>query len=155
MQGYGRPAGPAPSVCTYPESVTGPSDIAVLIRRFERSLRAANKSPKRIESYGGTVRRSCMFLVDIRMPTDVRNLTRAPVETYISVQVERDRPKTASIRFGDLQPFFKWVVEEREMDDSPMVNMKSPHVPDMTVVPDPRMAGDLEDHDSERQGDVS
>ncbi len=65
-----------------------------------------------------------MFLVDNGMPTDVRDLTREPVETYISVQVERYRPKTASTRFGDLQQFLKWAVEEREMDSSPMVNMK-------------------------------
>ena len=43
-----------------------------------------------------------MFLVDLGVPTDARNLTREHVETYISVQVERFRPKTASIRFGDL-----------------------------------------------------
>jgi hypothetical protein len=71
-----------------------------------------------------------MFLVDNGVPTDARNLTREHVETYVSVQVERFRPKTASIRFGDLQPFFKWAVEEREMDSSPMINMRRPHVPE-------------------------
>jgi len=32
----------------------------------------------------------------------VRNITREHVETYICMQVDRSRPKTASIRFGDL-----------------------------------------------------
>jgi len=115
---------------TYLENVTSPSDIALLVRSFELSLRAANRSPKTIKSYTDTVRGFCMFLVDNGMPTDARNLTREHVETYISVQVERFRPKTASIRFGDLQQFFKWAVEEREMDSSPMINMRRPHVPE-------------------------
>jgi len=71
-----------------------------------------------------------VFLVDNGMPTDMPHLTREPVETYIALQVERYRPKTTSIRFGDLQQFFKWAVEEREMDISPMINMKRPHVPE-------------------------
>jgi len=64
------------------------------------------------------------------MPTDVRNLTGEQFETHISAQVEHCRPRTASIRFGDLQQFFKWAVEEREIDVSPMAHMKRPHVPE-------------------------
>src|ERR1017187_296471 len=64
------------------------------------------------------------------MPTDIRHLTREHVETYIAVQVERFRPKTAQIRYGDLQQFFKWAAEEREIETSPMANMKRPQVPE-------------------------
>ena len=78
----------------YLETVTSPSDIALLVRSFELSLRAANKSPKTIKSYTDSVRGFCMFLVDNGMPTDVRSLTREHVETWrIAVQVERYRPK--------------------------------------------------------------
>jgi site-specific recombinase XerD len=115
---------------TYLETVTNPSDVALLVRSFMLSLRAANKSPKTIKSYTDTVRGFCLFLVDNGMPTNIHALTREHVETYISEQVERYRPKTASIRFGDLQQFFKWAVEEREADHSPMVNMRRPQVPE-------------------------
>jgi len=81
----------------YLENVTSSSHIALLVRSFELSLRAANKSPKTIKSYTDTVRGFCIFLVDNGMPTDARNLTREHVETYISVQVER---------FGQRQPRF-------------------------------------------------
>ena len=89
----------------YLETVRSPSDIGVLVRSFELSLRAAAKSPKTIKSYTDTVRGFCLFLVDNGMPTELRSLTREHVETYIVLQVENHRPKTASIRFGDLQQF--------------------------------------------------
>ena len=69
--------------------------------QFELSLRAANKSPKTIRAIP-TLSEGFAFLVDSGMSIDVRNLTREHVETYISVQVDRSRSKTASIRFGDL-----------------------------------------------------
>jgi hypothetical protein len=39
------------------DTVTSPSDIGALVRSFELSLRAANKSPKTIKSYSDTVLR--------------------------------------------------------------------------------------------------
>jgi hypothetical protein len=57
----------------------------VLVRSFELSVRAANKSPRTIKSYTDTVRGFCLFLIENGMPMDVRNLTREHVETYISV----------------------------------------------------------------------
>jgi site-specific recombinase XerD len=64
------------------------------------------------------------------MPTDSCDLTRGHVETFISVQVERHRPKTASIGFGDLQHFFRWSADEREIDYSPMTNVTRPRIPE-------------------------
>jgi hypothetical protein len=87
------------------EAITSPNDMGILIRSFELSLRATNKSPKTIKSYSDTGKGLCLFLVDHGMPTDVQHLTREHVETYIALQVERYRPKTAQIRYGDLQQF--------------------------------------------------
>jgi len=105
-------------------------DIGTLLKSFERYLRATNKAPKTIKSYTDTLRRFRDFLTENGMPTDIRRLTREHVETYIAVQVERFRPKTAQIRYGDLQQFFKWATEEREIELSPMANMKRPQVPE-------------------------
>ena len=75
----------------YPETVKGHSDIGLLVRSFELALRAANKSPKTIKSYTDSVRGFCMLLADSGMPTNVRNLTREHVETYIAMQLEHIR----------------------------------------------------------------
>jgi site-specific recombinase XerC len=110
-------------------SVSG-EDIGELVHSFERYLRATNKSPKTIKGYVDTVGRLRAFLVGMGMPTSARLLTREHVEIYIADQVQRWRPKTAQIRYGDLQQFFKWALEEREIDASPMANMKRPQVPE-------------------------
>lgn len=112
------------------EGATSPTDLGILVRSFELSLRATNKSPKTIKSYCDTAKGLCLFLAGNGMPTDVRRLTREHIETYIADQVDRFRPKTAQIRFGDVQQFFRWAVEEREMDNSPMDHMKRPYVPE-------------------------
>lgn len=114
----------------YSETINGPADVGILVRSFGLSLRAANKSPKTIKSYSDTVKGFCLFLAEHGMPTDVRRVTREHVETYIAVQVDRFRPKTAQIRYGDLQQFFKWALEEREIEHSPMTNMTRPLVPE-------------------------
>lgn len=37
------------------------------------------------------------------------------------------------MRYGDLQQFFKWAAEEREIASNPMANMGRPHVPEQPV----------------------
>lgn len=108
-------------------------DIATLIAPFERSLRAANKSPKTVEVYGEAARQLVAFLVESGMPTDAARITREHVETYIAGVLERWKPATANNRYRALTQFFKWLVEEGELTASPMANMKPPSVPEGEV----------------------
>jgi hypothetical protein len=54
-------------------------DLASLISDFERSLRAANKSPKTVGIYGDAARRLDSFLVERAMPTEVEKIGREHV----------------------------------------------------------------------------
>lgn len=47
--------------------------------------------------------------------------------------LERYKPNTASNRYRSLQTFFNWAVAEDEIEQSPMLHMKPPHVPDVPV----------------------
>jgi len=88
---------------TYLEAIKNPSDIALLVRSFDLSLRAANRSPKTIKSYTETVRGFCMFLVDSRLPTDVRNLTRSmsrPTFQVRSSAIGQRRLQSDSVTFN-------------------------------------------------------
>jgi hypothetical protein len=82
------------------DNADGLSDLGSLVRSFDLSLRATNKSPKTIKSYTESVMGICLFLVEKGMPTDIRLLTREHIETYMADQVDRFRPKTALNRPG-------------------------------------------------------
>jgi site-specific recombinase XerD len=109
------------------------NDIAALERGFDLSLRARNRSPKTIKSYTEAVRLFRDFLVRVGMPTEVDRITREHVEAFIAEQLERWKPKTAAVRYGDLRQFFRWAVDDGEITVSPMVKMRPPTVPEVPV----------------------
>ena len=43
------------------------------------------------------------------------------------------KPTTLSVEFRALQQFWKWALEEEEIDRSPMERMKPPRIPDAPV----------------------
>ena len=109
------------------------NDIAELERGFSLSLRARNRSPKTIKSYVEAVRLFREFLIHVGMPTEIDRITREHIEAFIADQLQRWRPKTAHVRYGDLRQFFRWAVEDGEITVSPMANMSPPTVPDVPV----------------------
>lgn len=108
-------------------------DLSVLIPSFERSLRAANKSPKTVKTYGEATRQLLAFLVDHGMATEVAKITREHVETFLEDLLAKWKPATANNRYRALAQFFKWAVEDGELTTSPMARMKPPTVPDAPV----------------------
>lgn len=108
-------------------------DLGRLGQSWRHHLRALNRSPKTVASYLGTLDLLARFLVENRLPGVVESITREHLELFVEDQLARWKPKTASVRFGDLQQFFKWCVEEREIPASPMLHMGRPHVPEVPV----------------------
>jgi site-specific recombinase XerD len=109
------------------------NDIAELVQGFDLSLRARNRSPKTIKGYVETTRLFREYLVRVGMPTAIDMITREHVEAFIADQLERWKPKTAQVRYGDLRQFFRWAVEDGEIATSPMTNMRPPTVPEAPV----------------------
>jgi integrase/recombinase XerC len=105
--------------------------IGSLAESFRRSLRAENKSEKTIDAYLGAVERFAGFLIATGMPTLLTSITREHVEAFISYILTdlRQKPATANQRYRGLRTFFQWAVEEGELSDSPMRNMKPPMIP--------------------------
>jgi site-specific recombinase XerD len=106
-----------------------------LVPSFQRHLKAENKSPRTIESYTEAVRRLHDFLSGKGMPVEVASITAEHVEHFMADQLERLRPASARARFASLRQFFAWAASpgEREIEASPMANMKPPRVPDQPV----------------------
>jgi site-specific recombinase XerD len=108
-------------------------DIAALIPSWERSLRAANKSPRTLETYSESVGQLQRFLAVSGMPTAVARIRREHVEAWIESLLDRWKPATANNRYRGAASFFAWCVEEGEISASPMANMKPPSVPEVPV----------------------
>jgi site-specific recombinase XerD len=105
-------------------------------------LQSQNKSERTIETYLAAVVQFCSFLDDEGHSTDVSAIAREQVEAYISWLLRRSSEGTASVRYRALQQFFRWLVDEREIDESPMARTKAPTVhPKPTLVFD---GGDVE-----------
>jgi site-specific recombinase XerD len=105
------------------------ADVTVLAQSFARHLRAGNRSPRTVRSYLESVDQLDRFLADRGMPRDVASLRREHVESYIEDVLARYKPATAVVRFKSLQQFFRWLLEEGEITDSPMARMRPPKVP--------------------------
>jgi site-specific recombinase XerD len=85
--------------------------LEAIIPIWEASLRARNRSPKTIQSYGDTARLLVDYLGSRGHPTHVANVRREHIELFIADQLARWRPATAALRYRSLKPLFTWLVE--------------------------------------------
>jgi site-specific recombinase XerD len=106
-----------------------------VIPSFERHLRAENKAARTIQSYTEAVRRLHDFCSANGMPLEVKAITSEHIEAFLADQLARLRPASARARFASLRQFFAWLAsrDEREIERSPMANLKPPRVPSIPV----------------------
>jgi site-specific recombinase XerD len=97
---------------------------------FRRSLLAQNKSPKTVETYMAAVTLLDSYLKREELPRIVAQTRKSHIEGFIVYQLEQGKASSASVRYRALQQFFKWCVEEDELERSPMAGMKPPLVPE-------------------------
>ena len=97
---------------------------------FRRSLRAKNVADRTVQTYTESISQFGDFIVARGMPTELENIKREHVESFIEDLLSRFKPATAANRFGGLRAYFKWAVEEGEVRESPMARMSPPRVPD-------------------------
>lgn len=100
--------------------------VAALAASWRRSLLAANKSPRTVQTYLAGLEALRRYLAERGMPQVVAHLRREHVEAFLADLLERRSAGTAAIRHRDLQVFFKWAVEEGELRESPMARVKAP-----------------------------
>ena len=102
---------------------------------FARHLRAANLSERTIKTYTEACNQFLGFLQAQGMPEELQHIRREHVEAFIANQLKLWKPATAANRFGGLRAFFKWAVEEGEIqvDRNPMARMRAPKVQEIPV----------------------
>lgn len=109
---------------------TARSDVLDNLGSFRRHLLAGNRSPLTVKAYGEAVRQFDAFLAAQGMPRTVPAIRREHIEAFIEDQLARLRPASAANRYRSLQQFFRWLVDEGEIRESPMVKMHPPTVPE-------------------------
>jgi site-specific recombinase XerD len=105
-------------------------DLGVLSRSFRRHLESGNLSKASIYVYLAGVRQFASFLHAQKMPLLVANVTREHVEEFVSDVLRRRTPATAFTYYRGVKSFFDWLVEDGEINSSPMARMKPPHIPE-------------------------
>jgi site-specific recombinase XerD len=115
-----------------PTHIEPAGDIGVNLASFARHLRASNLSPRTVEAYSEAVDQLDTYLKAHGMPTRVASIRREHLEAFIESLLARWRPATAHNRYRGCQAFFRWLIEEGELVNSPMARMKPPRVPEST-----------------------
>ena len=106
-------------------------DLGLLRASFDRHLHAENKAPSTRTTYLKALDQFVAFLMDHRLPRDAGAIRREHVELFlVDLQDRGMRPATVSQRYRSLQQFFRWLVDDGELDVSPMASMKPPTVPE-------------------------
>lgn len=120
------------TLATGPSTALGPS-LDVLRASFKLHLRAENKSDKTVVTYLEALARFHAFLLEHGMPVHVRAIRREHVEAFMEHLIGTYKPATAHNRYRALSVFFKWLLEEEEIDRNPMERMRPPTVPEAQV----------------------
>jgi integrase len=106
-----------------------PGDLTTLRRSFALSLHSEGKSPHTRQSYLEAVDQLSAFLEANGTPTDAAVIHREHVEAFLVSLREAGRSEaTVGIRYRSLQQFWRWCIEEGEIIESPMRNMRPPRV---------------------------
>lgn len=108
-------------------------ELGLYVKMWGKTLRAENKSAATIEKYLESATQLVTFFANRGMPTDATSVRREHVEAFIEETLARWRPATAATRYQALLQFFKYLLAEGEIIESPMRNMSPPIVPEVPV----------------------
>ncbi len=113
-------------------STYSPDALASLRDSFALHL-GATKAPKTGDIYLGALDSLLRHLEANGMPTGARAVRREHVESWMAARRAVVKPASLSLQYRALVQFFKWAVEEEEIERSPMEKIKAPRVPETPV----------------------
>lgn len=98
-------------------------------KSFTRALRATTppRSERTIKAYAYAVRDLAAF---IKPAPELRQVTREHLELFFADFNARHDPNYAGIHYRGLRRFFNWLVEEGDLEASPMRRIPAPRVVD-------------------------
>lgn len=106
-------------------------ELSRLLSSWEIILLAENKSPTTITSYLRGVRLYLSWREENGHPAQ---LTRAQVQRYAAELIaDGKEANTVRLRLAALRHFAKWLLDEGELSDDPLLGLKPPKIPTKVV----------------------
>jgi site-specific recombinase XerD len=109
---------------------TAVDELGGLLASWQRHMTAQRMSKATLSTYSTSVGQLARFLATHGMPTSPAGITREHVEAFITDLLGRWKPATAHNRYRALASFFRWLVDEGEIRESPMARMRPPRLPE-------------------------
>lgn len=106
------------------------AELLDLLASWRRHMTAQRMSAATLATYSTSVGQLAAFLAERGMPSAPGGIRREHVEAFVSDLLSRRKPATAHNRYRALAAFFRWLVEEGEIRESPMARMKPPRLPE-------------------------
>ena len=106
--------------------------LSDLSTSWERHLRP-EVSPRTLESYLRAVTQFAAYLEIQGRTTQIGAITRTEVADFVTHLLETRSSSTAATRYSGLRAFFRWAVDEGEIDSSPMAQMSPPRIEEVPV----------------------
>jgi len=109
-----------------------PPDSEILIDGFALSLRAQNKAPRTVQTYVESVTRFADWLDANGCPALI-DADRRTIRRFLDDLLTRQSDSTVRIRYSGLRQFYRWLIDEGELETSPMTDIKPPAVTTKTI----------------------
>ncbi|MFL6072846.1 MAG: tyrosine-type recombinase/integrase, partial [Mycobacteriales bacterium] len=109
------------------------SPMELLLRSWQRALRARGLSPDTLSGYTDTVNNFRRWRVKEELPLDPQATTRDEIIDWTTWLLETRAAGTAEARFTGLKAFFTWLAAEGEITANPMATLKAPKAPESPV----------------------
>lgn len=108
-----------------------PSDpLASAIARFLEHMSVERRSaPSTVETYGRDLQAMHRFAIETKLPLEVSALTTLVLRQFLSTVVTNRGPATIARKLAALRAFFRFMVERRELAESPAAALRMPRVP--------------------------
>ena len=104
------------------------------MQSWQLALNAANRSKATQRMYLGVAQDLHRFLLAEGRPTAPASIRRQDLEAYLADQLRRFKPNTAAAAHKSLRAFWLWLAGDgEEIADNPMLRIKAPHVPEVSV----------------------
>ena len=106
--------------------------MTLLRDSFKRDLRLQNKAPRTIDAYIESVDRFIAWAHGEGL-SSVTQVTRHHVRSWLELELSRVSAQTACRHFSGVRQWFKWLVAEDEIPDTPFRGIPQPAVPEKLI----------------------